>query len=110
MLDQAAERAQSNYRVYHRFKPGTKVRAIFSEDDQWYDATLGDEVAEGVFSVTYDNYGNFEERPIGFIELKDAGSRRRSDSEERKGGYVQRVWWWLLPLVSRAQCVVSQFI
>lgn len=93
MLDQAAQRAEENATKLHLFKKGTKVRAIFSEDHQWYDATLGDEVAEGEFEVVYDNYGNSEVRRLGFIELKDgptAGRGRGGGGDGGRGGGSSR--------------------
>lgn len=43
-----------------QFQVGSKVQAVFSEDGQWYDATVEGVTAEG-YAVTFDAYGNKEE-------------------------------------------------
>lgn len=87
LREEAAQRAIVNAQYSHKFKKGTKVEAMFSEDNQWYAATLGDEVYEGVFHVVYDNYGNSEERPLGYIRLTEveeaAAAKGRSTSRGR---------------------------
>nr|XP_011464940.1 PREDICTED: survival of motor neuron-related-splicing factor 30 isoform X2 [Fragaria vesca subsp. vesca] len=46
---------------YHdKFAPGTKVQAVYSEDGEWYDATI-DSLTPNGYYVTYDSWGNKEE-------------------------------------------------
>ncbi|XP_050377002.1 uncharacterized protein LOC126794350 isoform X2 [Argentina anserina] len=46
---------------YHdKFAPGTKVQAVWSEDGEWYDATINSLTPNGYY-VTYDGWGNKEE-------------------------------------------------
>ncbi|BBG96251.1 nucleic acid-binding protein [Prunus dulcis] len=46
---------------YHdKFPPGTKVQAVWSEDGEWYDATIESLTPNGYF-VTYEGWGNREE-------------------------------------------------
>ncbi|XP_055959940.1 uncharacterized protein LOC126660657 isoform X2 [Mercurialis annua] len=45
---------------YDRFPIGTKVQAVYSEDGEWYDATIEDHTPIGYF-VSYDEWGNREE-------------------------------------------------
>ncbi|KAJ3678035.1 hypothetical protein LUZ60_001838 [Juncus effusus] len=44
----------------HKFSIGTKVQAVWSEDGEWYDATIEALTPNGYF-VHYDKYGNKEE-------------------------------------------------
>ncbi|KAM0940217.1 putative Tudor domain, survival motor neuron [Dioscorea sansibarensis] len=43
-----------------RFPVGTKVQAVWSEDGEWYDATIEAFTSNGYF-VSYDEWGNKEE-------------------------------------------------
>ncbi|CAH8266538.1 unnamed protein product [Arabidopsis lyrata] len=43
-----------------KFPVGTKVQAVFSDDGEWYDATIEAHTANGYF-VAYDEWGNKEE-------------------------------------------------
>ncbi|CAL0325879.1 unnamed protein product [Lupinus luteus] len=43
-----------------KFSVGTKVQAVWSEDGEWYDATIEAYTPNGYF-VIYDNWGNKEE-------------------------------------------------
>ncbi|KAK9928836.1 hypothetical protein M0R45_025956 [Rubus argutus] len=46
---------------YHdKFPPGTKVQAVWSEDGEWYDATI-DSLTPNGYYVMYDGWGNKEE-------------------------------------------------
>jgi hypothetical protein len=51
--------------------PRRQVRAKYSEDGVWYDATLQGE-KDGLFWVVYDEFGNSEGLSLGQIELKNA--------------------------------------
>ncbi|XP_042001568.1 survival of motor neuron-related-splicing factor 30-like [Salvia splendens] len=44
----------------NKFPLGTKVQAVWSEDGEWYDATIESHTPNGYF-VTYDGWGNKEE-------------------------------------------------
>ncbi|KAF9587165.1 hypothetical protein IFM89_039605 [Coptis chinensis] len=45
---------------FERFPVGTKVQAVWSEDGEWYDATIESHTSIG-YNVTYDEWGNKEE-------------------------------------------------
>ncbi|XP_047971660.1 survival of motor neuron-related-splicing factor 30-like isoform X1 [Salvia hispanica] len=44
----------------NKFPLGTKVQAVWSEDGEWYDATIDSHTPNGYY-VTYDGWGNKEE-------------------------------------------------
>ncbi|KAL5182271.1 Survival of motor neuron-related-splicing factor 30 [Glycine soja] len=48
---------------------GTKVQAVWSEDGEWYDATIEAYTPNGYY-VSYDNWGNKEE--VRLLKLPDA--------------------------------------
>ncbi|KDP42513.1 hypothetical protein JCGZ_00310 [Jatropha curcas] len=62
---------------YEKFPVGTKVQAVWSEDGEWYDATVESHTLNGYY-VTYDGWGNREEvdpanvRPVEFNALLEA--------------------------------------
>ncbi|KAL5715507.1 hypothetical protein ACHQM5_017317 [Ranunculus cassubicifolius] len=45
---------------FERFPVGTKVEAVYSEDGEWYEATIESHTPNGYF-VTYNEWGNKEE-------------------------------------------------
>ncbi|CAN6584664.1 unnamed protein product [Malus baccata var. baccata] len=58
---QRNENDSGNISDYHdKFSVGTKVQAVWSEDGEWYDATIESLTPNGYF-VTYDSWGNKEE-------------------------------------------------
>eukprot|EP00850_Spirogloea_muscicola_P015155 SM000114S24118 [mRNA] locus=s114:3455:6054:- [translate_table: standard] len=56
-----------------RIPVGTAVEAVYSEDGEWYTATVEDHTALG-YVVTYDEFGNQE-------EVDEGNVRRRADAE-----------------------------
>ncbi|KAL2339326.1 hypothetical protein Fmac_013772 [Flemingia macrophylla] len=50
----------SSYDHQEKFPVGTKVQAVWSEDGEWYDATVEAYTPNGYY-VSYDNWGNKEE-------------------------------------------------
>ncbi|KAL0927809.1 hypothetical protein M5K25_002020 [Dendrobium thyrsiflorum] len=67
-------RSEQNTEEYHKFAVGTKVQAVWSEDGEWYDATIEAFTPNGYF-VAYDGWGNKEEvdpynvRPIEEVQV-----------------------------------------
>ncbi|KAG7558522.1 Survival motor neuron [Arabidopsis thaliana x Arabidopsis arenosa] len=61
-LESAWENMGSRKNPIHegKFPVGTKVQAVFSDDGEWYDATIEAHTANGYF-VAYDEWGNKEE-------------------------------------------------
>lgn len=53
-------RTLQNTEEYHKFATGTKVQAVWSEDGEWYDATIESLTPNGYY-VSYDGWGNKEE-------------------------------------------------
>ncbi|KAL9353698.1 hypothetical protein Peur_051668 [Populus x canadensis] len=62
---------------HEKFPIGSKVQAVWSEDGEWYDATVEDLTPNGYY-VTFDGWGNREEvdpdnvRPVEFNALLEA--------------------------------------
>ncbi|CAL9040250.1 uncharacterized protein LOC135620341 isoform X2 [Musa acuminata AAA Group] len=50
----------SQSKPYEKFSVGTKVQAVWSEDGEWYDATI-EAVTPNGYYVYYDGWGNKEE-------------------------------------------------
>ncbi|KAJ8767897.1 hypothetical protein K2173_020837 [Erythroxylum novogranatense] len=73
---QLKEQASIPYQT-DKFPVGTKVQAVWSEDGEWYDATVEAHTPLGYY-VTYDEWGNKEEvdpdnvRPLEFNALVEA--------------------------------------
>lgn len=57
----------------HLFAPKARAKARYSEDEEWYDATLVEPVsdAQDRWIVKYDEYDETEERSIGQLDLLD---------------------------------------
>ncbi|XP_010502269.1 PREDICTED: survival of motor neuron-related-splicing factor 30 [Camelina sativa] len=78
-LEAAWEKMDSRNDPIHEGKlpVGTKVQAVFSDDGEWYDATIEAHTVNGYF-VAYDEWGNKEEvdpdnvRPIEHNALLEA--------------------------------------
>ncbi|EOA24576.1 hypothetical protein CARUB_v10017839mg [Capsella rubella] len=78
-LEGAWEKMESRNDPIHegKFPVGTKVQAVFSDDGEWYDATIEAHTVNGYF-VAYDEWGNKEEvdpdnvRPIEQNALLEA--------------------------------------
>ncbi|KAF5205234.1 nucleic acid binding/RNA binding protein [Thalictrum thalictroides] len=51
---------------FGRFPVGTKVQAVWSEDGEWYDATIESHTPNGYY-VTYNGWGNREEVDPGNV-------------------------------------------
>ncbi|XP_020098915.1 survival of motor neuron-related-splicing factor 30 isoform X2 [Ananas comosus] len=50
----------NEHSLSHKFSVGTKVQAVWSEDGEWYDATIESLTPNGYY-VYYDEWGNKEE-------------------------------------------------
>ncbi|KAL1225643.1 hypothetical protein V5N11_004981 [Cardamine amara subsp. amara] len=61
-LEGAWEKMESRNDPIHegKFPVGTKVQAVFSDDGEWYDATVEAHTVNGYY-VSYDEWGNKEE-------------------------------------------------
>jgi len=99
MLEKKRERAKNNAHIKKYLVQGTRVKAEWSEDKNWYDAVIEECHANDWFLVTFTEYGNQEEVDIGCIALVDEDgniekigsdgkakkhSRDRSDSRSKK--------------------------
>jgi len=99
MLEKKRERAKNNAHLKKYLVQGTRVKAEWSEDKNWYDAVIEECLANDWFLVTFTEYGNQEEVDIGCIALVDEDgniekigsdgkakkhSRDRSDSRSKK--------------------------
>ncbi|XP_058097540.1 uncharacterized protein LOC131242728 isoform X1 [Magnolia sinica] len=58
---------------YERFSVGTKVQAVWSEDGEWYDATIEGLTPNG-YHVSYDGWGNKEEVDPGNVRPVQEGA------------------------------------
>jgi hypothetical protein len=98
MLEKKRKRAKNNAHMKKYLVHGTRVKAEWSEDNNWYDAVIEECLANDWFLVTFTEYGNQEEVDIGCIALFDEDdnienigsdgkarhSRDRSDSRSKK--------------------------
>ncbi|OQS00400.1 pre-mRNA-splicing factor 38B [Achlya hypogyna] len=80
-------RAKANLEVAHLLVKGTKVRAMYSDEENepaMYDAVI-DEVDEAkhVYWVTFPQYGNTEKVGLGDIEFEPPRAPQRSRSRSR---------------------------
>jgi len=74
LLEEKKKRRKQNSQLKDKFLAGTKVKAIYSDKDNepaWYEAVIDsvDEENEGVFWVTYVEYGNSAAVDLGDMEL-----------------------------------------
>ncbi|KAL9257038.1 Survival of motor neuron-related-splicing factor 30-like protein [Drosera capensis] len=68
------ETDQTNSSGHHEiFDVGTKVQAVYSEDGEWYNATIVDTTPNGYY-VLYDGWGNKEEVDPANIRPIDDGA------------------------------------
>lgn len=58
---------------FERFAVGTKVQAVWSEDGEWYDATIESHTPNGYY-VTYNGWGNKEEIDPGNVRAMEEGN------------------------------------
>ncbi|PIA47033.1 hypothetical protein AQUCO_01400030v1 [Aquilegia coerulea] len=58
---------------FERFPVGTKVQAVWSEDGEWYDATIESHTPNGYY-VTYNEWGNREEVDPGNVRAIEEGA------------------------------------
>ncbi|KAL4166013.1 hypothetical protein KRP22_014716 [Phytophthora ramorum] len=90
LFSRKKERAKENLAIVDRLKPGTKVRAMYADEENepaMYDAVV-DSVEEGnKFWVSFPAYGNTEKVGLGDIEFDKGKQRRgRSPSRSRSAG------------------------
>ncbi|KAH7461381.1 Pre-mRNA splicing factor SR-like 1 [Phytophthora ramorum] len=90
LFSRKKERAKENLAIVDRLKPGTKVRAMYADEENepaMYDAVV-DSVEEGnKFWVSFPAYGNTEQVGLGDIEFDKGKQRRgRSPSRSRSAG------------------------
>ncbi|CAN6475380.1 unnamed protein product [Victoria cruziana] len=68
------KRAPSTFsRSYERLPIGSKVQAVWSDDGEWYDATIEAVTANGYY-VSYDGWGNKEEVDPDNIRPRQEGN------------------------------------
>eukprot|EP00946_MAST-07B_sp_MAST-7B-sp1_P000393 g393.t1 len=88
-LDEIFERAELNRAKVDQFRPGMVVDAMYSEDFEWYEARIEAQVGEGIFFVTYlpeAEYGNQEERTLGYLRLQHDRIGEKHISGSTSGG------------------------
>ncbi|CAN0333285.1 unnamed protein product, partial [Scytosiphon promiscuus] len=67
------KREKANFRIVNLLKPGTKVRAIYADeenDPSWYDAVINSVEEDNRYWVTFPEYGNQELVRLGSIMLQ----------------------------------------
>ncbi|GLE06579.1 hypothetical protein PINS_up015973 [Pythium insidiosum] len=92
------ERRQQNLAIAQYLQPGTKVRALYSDEENepaMYDAVIDSVEADHKYWVTFPEYGNSEKVDLGDIELDKkhvvrSVSRSRSASRGRRGRSRER--------------------
>ncbi|KAF1316089.1 Pre-mrna-splicing factor 38b, partial [Globisporangium splendens] len=87
------EREQANLSIVEFLKPGTKIRAMYADEDNepaMYDAVIDSVEENNQYWVTFPEYGNTEKVGLGDIEFErkkaSRGSSRRSLSRSRSTG------------------------
>ncbi|CAI5707774.1 unnamed protein product [Peronospora effusa] len=90
LFSRKKERAKENLAIVDRLLPGTKIRAMYADEENepaMYDAVI-DSVDEGnQFWVSFPAYGNTEKVSLGDIEFSKSKQRRgRSLSRSRSAG------------------------
>jgi pre-mRNA-splicing factor 38B len=98
-ISKIAQREYENESIKHQFRPGMVIQAMYSEDYEWYDARIEKKISDSLFLVTYlpeEEYGNQEERSLGYLRLEgiakpsESRSRSRSRSESSKERHRER--------------------
>ncbi|EGZ04580.1 hypothetical protein PHYSODRAFT_551733 [Phytophthora sojae] len=86
LLSRKKERAKENLAIVDRLKPGTKIRAMYADEENepaMYDAVI-DKVEEGnQFWVSFPAYGNTEKVSLGDIEFDKGKQHRRRRNRSR---------------------------
>eukprot|EP01138_Halocafeteria_seosinensis_P003543 gb/GECG01003622.1/.p1 GENE.gb/GECG01003622.1/~~gb/GECG01003622.1/.p1 ORF type:complete len:583 (+),score=70.31 gb/GECG01003622.1/:1-1749(+) len=71
----AEDKLRADFHCKHmdQFVPKARVKSRYSEDDEWYDATLVEAISDlqDRWLVKYDEYEETEERSIGQLDLLD---------------------------------------
>ncbi|KAE8971012.1 hypothetical protein PR003_g28143 [Phytophthora rubi] len=90
LLSRKKERAKENLAIVDRLKPGTKVRAMYADEENepaMYDAVITSVEEGSQFLVSFPAYGNSEKVSLGDIEFDKGKQRRgRSPSHSRSAG------------------------
>ncbi|KAE9078610.1 hypothetical protein PF001_g28020 [Phytophthora fragariae] len=88
LLSRKKERAKENLAIVDRLKPGTKVRAMYADEENepaMYDAVITSVEEGSQFLVSFPAYGNSEKVSLGDIEFDKGKQRRgRSPSHSRR--------------------------
>lgn len=85
MIEKKRERARQNSHIAKYLVEGTRVKAEWSQDKQWYDAIIEQVLGNDWYLVTFTEYGNQEEVDIGCIKLVDEnGNIEEIGSDDRK--------------------------
>lgn len=89
LLEERKKRRAENSLMLDRFQVGTKVRAIYSDEENepaWYEAVIDsiEEDSETRFWVTFPEYGNSECVDLGDMELLDKPKKERSNNKDHK--------------------------
>jgi|TARA_B100000795_G_scaffold20341_1_gene13578 pre-mRNA-splicing factor 38B len=85
-MSSIVQREYENQAIEQQFRAGMIIQAMYSDDYEWYDARIERRTGNGTFLVTYlpeDEYGNQEERSLGYMRLERIAKR---NVEQRKGG------------------------
>ncbi|CAM9993767.1 unnamed protein product, partial [Hapterophycus canaliculatus] len=82
--EEMKKREKANFRIVNLLKPGTKVRAIYADeenDPSWYDAVINSVEEDNQYWVTFPEYGNQELVRLGSIMLQ-----AKTDKSPTRGG------------------------
>ncbi|KAH7576028.1 hypothetical protein ACOSP7_003887 [Xanthoceras sorbifolium] len=75
---------------HEKFTVGTKVQAVYSEDGEWYDATI-EAVTPNGYHVSYDGWGNKEEVDPANVRPIDALLEAEKVAEETKQAIKRKI-------------------
>lgn len=62
------------------WKPGDKCLAIWSEDKNYYDATVDEVLEDGSCTVTFDDFGNTDVTQVSLLRSVEAAGTKRGAS------------------------------
>ncbi|KAG3000859.1 hypothetical protein PC120_g20631 [Phytophthora cactorum] len=86
LLSRKKERAKENLAIVNRLKPGTKVRAMYADEENepaMYDAVIDSVEESNQFWISFPAYGNKEKRPRS---RPPSRHRSRSHTRSKAGG------------------------
>eukprot|EP00903_Cladosiphon_okamuranus_P018664 g17178.t1 len=89
--EEMKKREKANFRIVNQLKPGTKIRAIYADeenDPSWYDAVINSVEEDNRYWVTFPEYGNQELVRLGSIMLQAKTDKSPTRGSGSRGGEI----------------------